>query len=275
MDVQKIILVLIIVVLLAGLAWELKYIEDMLVGANLSKEEQCERLCSGKGEVAYVVENSCYCKEPITFKKQWRCFWNVTMEEDEMLASKFNFTSVRNIAVKSVVKYTAPNAPATKVFGIYNEVSNRIYYVSDPRKDEYVAKPMETWDAMGGDCDDFSILLASLYEAVGLDASIVEVYNPEYGHVFVILHIEQNIDSFLKLYKTILEKYTPYFSEKPFNFIVFRENQRECQSIEKSLEAGESIDSFYIVVESTRRDYPGSHDSFKVYENVKFVNVGE
>ncbi|MEE9323405.1 MAG: transglutaminase-like domain-containing protein [Candidatus Aenigmarchaeota archaeon] len=275
MDIQKVILVLIIIVLFAGLAFELKYIEDMLMGTNLSKEEQCEKLCSGKGEIAYVVENSCYCKEPITFRKQWRCFWNETMEKDEIFALKFNYTSVRNIAVKSVVKYTAPNAPATKVFGIYNEVSNRVYYVSDPRKDEYIADPMETWDAKGGDCDDFSILLASLYEAVGMDASIVEAYNLEYGHVFVILRIEQDLDSFLRLYKTILERYTPYFGEKPINFILLEKNQKECESLEKSLESGENIDSFYLVVESTTEDYPGSHDAFKGYENMKFVDVGE
>lgn len=274
MDVQKVILVLIIIVLLAGLAWELKYIEDILVEASLSKEERCERLCTGKGEVAYVVENSCYCKEPISFRKNWRCLWNVTMEENELFSSRFNTTSVRNIAIKSVVKYTAPNAPATKVFGIYNEVSNRIYYVSDPRKDEYVADPLETWNDMGGDCDDFSILLASLYEAIGLDASIVEVYNLEQGHVFVLLKIEQDLDSFLKLYKTILEKYTPYFSEKPFNFVVFVEEQSECQSVEKSIESGENLNSFYLVVESTTKDYPGSHDAFKGYQNMNFVDVG-
>lgn len=275
MDVQKIILVLIIIVLLAGLAFELKYIEEMLLGASFSKEEQCERLCSEKGEVAYVVKNSCYCKEPISFRKQWRCFWNSTFKDNSIFSEKFNYTSVRNIAVKSVVKYTAPNAPATKVFGIYNEVSNRIYYVSDPRKDEYIADPLETWDALGGDCDDFSILMASLYEAVGMDASIVEVYNPQQGHVFVLLHIEQDLDSFLKLYKIILEKYTPYFSEKPINLVLFGESHKECEMLEKNLETEKNLDSFYLVVESTTGDYPGSQDAFEGYTNIKFVDVGE
>ncbi|UCC91915.1 MAG: transglutaminase domain-containing protein [Candidatus Aenigmatarchaeota archaeon] len=275
MEWQKVILVLIIIILLAGLALELMYIEDTLLRLSLSEEEQCKRMCSGKGEVAYVVENSCYCKEPITFRKTWRCFWDVTFEEDMQFSPKFNSTSVRNIAVKSVVKYTAPNAPATKVFGIYNEVSNRIYYVSDPRRDEYIAKPLETWDARGGDCDDFSILLASMYEAVGMDAKIVEVYNIGQGHVFVIIKIEQELDSFLKLYKKMLENYTPYFSEKPINFIVFGETQRECESLESSLESGENAESFYLVVESTTGDYAGSKDAFEGYENVKFVEIGE
>jgi len=275
MDIQKIILFLIIIVLLAGLALELKYIEETLIGASLSIEEQCQSMCSEKGEVAYVSGNSCYCKEPIVFQKQWRCFWNVTMAEDRMFSEKFNATEVRDIAVRSVVKYSVPNAPATKVFGVYNEISNRIYYISDPRKDEYVADPIETWDAMGGDCDDFSVLLASMYEAIGMDASIVEVYNPDKGHVFVILYIEQDIDSFLKFYKTILEKYTPYFSEKKFNFIMLAETPAECQALEKELEMGKNVNSFYLVVDSTTGDYPGSHNPFEGYANVKFIKIGE
>lgn len=275
MDAQKLILVLIIIVLLAGLALELKWIEDSLVGATLSKQEQCESTCSQQGEVAYLVKNSCYCKEPITFRKHWKCMWNVSFEEESVFADKFNYTDVRNIAVQSVVKYTAPNAPASKVFGIYNEVSNNIYYVSDPRKDEYVAKPLETWNSMGGDCDDFSVLLASLYEAVGMDASIVEVYNPQQGHVFLILHIEQDLESFLKLYKLILEKYTPYFSEKPIHILLLGETHSECEMLEKNMETEKEIDSFYLIVESTTEDYPGSSDAFEGYANIKFIDVGE
>ncbi len=274
-DWQKIILVLIVIVLLAGLALELRYIEEMLTSANLSVEEQCDRLCSEMGEVAYVTENSCYCKEPVSFSKKWRCFWNVTMVEDKIFASKFNTSAVRNIAVKAVVQYPAPNAPATKIFGIYNEISNRIYYVSDPRKDEYIAAPLETWELRGGDCDDFAVLLASLYEAVGLDASIVEVYRPDRGHVFVVVHIEQDLESFLKLYKTILEKYTPYFSEKQLNFILLGANHNECQSLEKALETGKNVNSFYLIVDSTTGDYPGSSDPFEEFSNVKFIKIGE
>lgn len=275
MDTQKIILVLIVAVLLGGLAFELKYIEDMLAGAALGVEEQCNKMCSDKGEVAYVNENTCYCKEPITFRKQWRCFWNITMKEDSLFSAKFNTSEVRDISVKSVVKYSVPNAPATKIFGVYNEVSNRVYYVSDPRKDEYVASPMETWNALGGDCDDYSVLLSSMYESIGMDSSIVEVFRPDRGHVFIIVHIEQDVDSFLKFYKNILERYTPYFSEKPFYFVVFGQNQKECETLEKSLETGKNMDSFYVVVESTTGDYPGSRDAFAGYDSTKFIKLGE
>lgn len=275
MDAQKVILVLIIIVLLAGLAWELKYIEDILSGASLSKEEQCQRLCSERGEVAYVTKNTCYCKEPVTFQRHLKCFWDQEMENSSMFSSKFNASKVRNLAVQSVVKYSAPNAPATKVFAIHNEVVNRVSYVSDPRKDEYIADPLETWNDLGGDCDDFSILLSSLYEAVGIDAKIVEAYRPEYGHVFVLLHIDQDLDSFLTLYKAILENYTPYFSEKDIYVVLFGESHSECETLQKDFESGWNPDSFYLVVESTKGDYPGSSDAFEGYLTFRFVEVGD
>ncbi|MCK5023569.1 MAG: transglutaminase domain-containing protein [Candidatus Aenigmarchaeota archaeon] len=275
MDSQKVILFLIIIVLLAGLAWELKYIEESLIMSTLNQNEQCEVLCSQKGEIAYVYKNSCYCKEPISFQLNWKCFWNRTFEEDGEYVNKFNASEIRNIAVKSVVKYSAPNAPATKIFGVHNEIANNIHYVSDPRRDEYVATPTETWDTQGGDCDDFSVLLASMYEAVGMDAKIVEVYNSERGHVFIVVKIEQDLDSFLKFYKTILERYTPYFSEKAIHIIDFKETHAQCEAFEMGLEQGENPESFYLIVESTTGDYPGATDAFQGYLNIEFIEVGE
>jgi hypothetical protein len=274
-DWQKIILVLIIIVLLAGLAWELKIIEDFFIYTTLSPEEQCEAICSEKSQVAYFSQNSCFCKEPVSFRKHWRCFYNITLEEDKIFSSKFDAMSVRNFAVKSVVKYPLPNAPASKIFGIYNEVINRIKYVSDPKKNEYVATPTETLEIRGGDCDDFSILLASMYEAVGLDASIVKVYNPDRAHVFVLVKIEQNLESFLKLYKNLLEKYTSYYSEKPFYFVVFADTKSDCEKLEKNLEEDKDMNNFYVIVDGTKGGYAGGSDSFNNFENIQFIKIGE
>ncbi len=273
MDAQKAILVAIIIVLFAALGFELKVIEDVLRAASLQADEQCADMCIQKGEIPYIADGSCFCKEPVSFRRQLRCLSNVTFENDTMFSAKFNATGVRDIAVKSVVGYPSPNSLAARIFGIYNAVSNRIYYVSDPRKDEYVADPMETWEARGGDCDDFSVLLASMYEAVGLDASIVEVYNTTYGHAFIIAHVEQDLDSFLNSYKSMLDKYTPYFSEKQFSFLVLAKSDEECAAAARSVESGGSLDSFYIIVESTASDYPGSSDAFDDYDGYRFIKV--
>ena len=273
-DKQKVILVIIIIILLIGLAVELKYIETMLSRMVYSQEEQCDLTCMEKNQVGYVSRNICYCKEPVTFEKKWLCLTDERFEEGGVYQDKFNTSSIRNIAVSSVVKYEAPNTYATKVFAIYNEVANRIFYVSDPRKDEYLADPKETWEVRGGDCDDFSILLASLYEAIDIDASIAEVYNETYGHVFVILHIEEDLNTFLRNYKHLLEKYTPYYGVKPVNLLFFEKSRERCNFLDDNLRKGKNVPDFYLVVESTTEDYAGSSNPVNGKESVRFINVG-
>ncbi|MCD6590432.1 MAG: transglutaminase domain-containing protein [Candidatus Aenigmarchaeota archaeon] len=272
---QNIFLISIIIILLFGFAIELMYIEEMFRKATMTKEEQCEALCSERGEIAYFVKNSCFCKGPIKFEKRVRCFWNVTFEENEMLSSKFNSTSVRNIAVSSVVRYPIPVAPATRIFSIFNEVVNRVYYVPDPYNNEYVAFPLETWESKGGDCDDISVLLASLYEAVGFDAYIVEAYKKEKAHVFVMVKIDQSLDAFLKMYKRILERYTPYYGTKRFYFYALADNINQCEKIEKNIENNGDMTTFYMVVDGTSSEYPGYVDPATGYDRVVFLRIGE
>lgn len=273
-DRQKIFLVIIIIALLIGLAVELNYIEFMFSTMLYSQKEQCDILCSEKNQIGYVSGKVCYCKEPIQFEKRWRCFHGVEFHEGGVYQDKFNTSSVRNLAVKSVVKYDAPNTYATKVFAIYNEVANRVYYVSDPRKDDYIAEPIETWEVRGGDCDDFSVLLASLYEAIGIDASIVEVHNKTYAHVFIILHIEQDLNTFLRQYKKLMEKYTPYYGSKPINLLFIEDTEERCNLINDNMKRGKNVPDFYLVVESTTEDYAGSHDTIDGYEMIEFTKIG-
>jgi hypothetical protein len=272
-DKQKMLLVIVIIILLIALAAELKYIEFIFSTMSYSEEERCELLCMEKNQVGYVSGNVCHCKEQIEFEKRWRCLHGIGFEEG-LYQDKFNTSSVRNIAVSSVVKYENPNTYATKVFAIYNEVANRIYYVSDPRKDEYIANPIETWEVRGGDCDDFSVLLASLYEAVDLDASIGEVSNLTYGHVFVVLHIEEDLNTFLRNYERLLEKYTPYYGPKPINLLFIEDSRERCDLVDDNLENGKNVPDFYLLVDSMTEDYAGSRDPVEGGGNTRFISVG-
>jgi len=273
-DKQKVFLIIVIIALLIGFALEMKYIELMFSTMLYTQEEQCEVLCMEKNQIGYISRNVCYCKEPVEFQRKWRCFSGIRFHESGIYQDKFNTSSVRNIAVSSVVRYEGPNTYATKVFAIQNEVSKRIYYVSDPRKDEYIADPKETWEVRGGDCDDFSVLLASLYEAIDLDVSIVEVYNQTYGHVFVILRIEQDLNTFLRQYKNLLEKHTPYYGSKPINILLLEDTKERCDLLNDNLEKGYNLPSFYLVVDSTTEDYAGSRDPIEGSQSIRFINIG-
>ena len=60
---------------------------------------------------------------------------------------------------------------------LFEYVKKNVTYVPDPSHmsegemvdGDYVAPPVETLDARGGDCDDQAVLIASLFSAVGIE----------------------------------------------------------------------------------------------------------
>ncbi|MEM4571040.1 MAG: transglutaminase domain-containing protein, partial [Desulfurococcaceae archaeon] len=64
------------------------------------------------------------------------------------------------------------NEKMYKIVAIASWVSENVKYVSDPYGIEYPADPRETLKARAGDCEDFAVLLASLYRAVGLRSAV-------------------------------------------------------------------------------------------------------
>jgi hypothetical protein len=267
-------LIFLIIVMLLLLAFEMTQIENILRHGSVTMEEKCRQDCAKEHKVPYLSEDMCYCKEAVVLDRQMHCFSNVTFTEDQAFSSKFNTSMVRNIAVAAAISYPSPNSYATRIFSVYRKAGDRISYVSDPRQDDYIASPEETWDVRGGDCDDSSLLLSALYESIGLDASIVEARNLTYGHVFVIVRVDQDLESFLKEYRILVEKYTTYFGAKPFNFLVFRDTPEGCIFAEDDLRAGREVGPFYVIVESTAKGYPGKQDPTSGFSDFEFIKIG-
>ena len=119
------------------------------------------------------------------------------------------FMEVSNPAVRSTALSVVAGAPETikanaqswKTWIISNWVAHNIRYVSDPLGQEYVAYPSETLTAKAGDCDDFAILLATMYETVGLDAAFAWIDTDEDGegdHACAMVYYPDSADQFLK-----------------------------------------------------------------------------
>ncbi len=77
---------------------------------------------------------------------------------------------------------------------IYYFVRDNIEYVADPVNFEYVEDPTEVLSSQGGDCESGTLLLASLLEAIGVDAELVLIPN----HAFLRIRL----DKASKRYKT-------------------------------------------------------------------------
>ena len=118
---------------------------------------------------------------------------------------------IRNTAVSLVQDSPADieaNSEIWKIWKINNWVANNISYVSDPLSNNYFAYAHETLQVKGGDCDDFAILLASMYEAVGLDAALA--YIDTYGdgildHMACLVYYPGDGDTFREEQEKILE----------------------------------------------------------------------
>jgi hypothetical protein len=100
------------------------------------------------------------------------------------------------------------DSEAWKIWSINYWVSSNVKYVEDP-PGGYYTNAYEVLQKRSGDCDDFSILLASMYEAVGLDAALVLLNtdsNPAVDHMACLVYWSGDANSFLDEEKIILKK---------------------------------------------------------------------
>lgn len=75
---------------------------------------------------------------------------------------------------------------------LYDNIVNHISYVSDPRAiTDRVQYPSETLLKKGGDCDDFSVLFAALFESVGIQCSFIDyIKENEPSHITIMFDTE-------------------------------------------------------------------------------------
>lgn len=96
---------------------------------------------------------------------------------------------VRNFSVTHSLEYFDEyfNKYGTKVrfLSLFKYINNNFRYVSDSKRDEYFASPMETIaNGLGGDCDDHSILMMSCLESIGARCRIVLVKGHAYPELY-------------------------------------------------------------------------------------------
>ncbi|MBD3208863.1 transglutaminase domain-containing protein [Candidatus Woesearchaeota archaeon] len=66
---------------------------------------------------------------------------------------------------------------------IFDYVILNYEYISDPRGSEYIQSPFQTMEVGGGDCEDFTILINSLMENVGIETKLVLTEDHAYSLV--------------------------------------------------------------------------------------------
>jgi hypothetical protein len=73
---------------------------------------------------------------------------------------------------------------------LFNEFAKRVVYVSDPQASkDRVQYPSETLSLRGGDCDDMTVLYATMLASIGIPTAFVDVVppnKPKEGHIYML-----------------------------------------------------------------------------------------
>lgn len=109
---------------------------------------------------------------------------------------------VRYLATKFAQSYPGPYN-IDQVCAIWYNVKTKWKYTNDPRGQEYFATASETFWAVGGDCDDFAIFVASLIEAIGGATRIVLATNETNGHAYTEVFLAKTESDAKALYQAI------------------------------------------------------------------------
>jgi hypothetical protein len=95
------------------------------------------------------------------------------------IQQKINYrdSTVRTFAVKHSLMYFDEYYPKyrqiCRQFSLLKYIKMNFKYVSDPSDFDYFAPPQESINLMAGDCDDYSILMASVLKSIGADVRII------------------------------------------------------------------------------------------------------
>ena len=120
----------------------------------------------------------------------------------EVINSSFNQISlamvngedsvVKGVADKVVVRACGNKGQICHAKALFYFVRDNFEYISDPNAFEYVKTARESLVNGGGDCDDASVLLASLLDAVGVRSRFVFIP----GHVYVQAYMPKALNRY-------------------------------------------------------------------------------
>lgn len=108
----------------------------------------------------------------------------------QRIQQKVNYKDsvVRDFAVRNSLLYFDDYYPKyrqiCRQFSLFKYIRENFKYVADPSDFDYFAPPQESIKLMAGDCDDYSIMMASVLKSIGAQVRIIWAPN----HVYPELH---------------------------------------------------------------------------------------
>ena len=104
-------------------------------------------------------------------------FPHISLQQRIQQKVNYKDSIVRNFGVEHSLMFFDEYYPKyrqiCRQFSLLKYIKENFRYVADPACFDYFASPQETIALMAGDCDDYSILMASVMKAIGADVRII------------------------------------------------------------------------------------------------------
>lgn len=119
-----------------------------------------------------------------------RIYWPSLKDTYYEFANEYSSTTATRELneVYNLMGIQSGDSSVEKIRKILSFVDNYIHYESD-YNNAFLA-PVETLAFKSGDCDDFSILVAALFEKAGIDSAIGLFRSEDRGHAMVLVHLD-------------------------------------------------------------------------------------
>jgi transglutaminase-like putative cysteine protease len=89
-------------------------------------------------------------------------------------------------------------------FSLLKYIKMNFKYVSDPSDFDYFASPQESINLMAGDCDDYSILMASVLKSIGANVRII--WAPKHVYPELYCGDKVNFEKYVSAIYTLFEQ---------------------------------------------------------------------
>lgn len=118
---------------------------------------------------------------------QWSSYESDFYSEFDIYSYEYDNFHLQNILSYYGVK--AYDSSSTKIKEILEFITERVIYQRE--MDDIHRFPLETLSLGSGDCDDYSILVATLFECMGIDSALAHFETNNGDHVLVLVHLEE------------------------------------------------------------------------------------
>ncbi len=157
--------------------------------------------------VSFLFKNSTSSQVEIK-PSETATFPHISLQQRIQQKVDYKDSTVRAFSVKYSLMFFDGYYPKyrqiCRQFSLLKYIKENFKYVADPSDFDYFASPQESIELMAGDCDDYSILMASVLKAIGADVRII--WAPRHVYPELYCGDKANFEKYVSAIYTFFEQ---------------------------------------------------------------------